>query len=101
MSSNITITSESEQLERRERMGEYIMLRFRLNDGIDPSAFAARFGASFEALYGAKLQKYLKTGFIVKRGNAYALSPGGMFVSNYILSDILEFEDLGAYMGNF
>ena len=51
--------------------------------------------------FHAKLQKYLKSGFVVKRGNAYALSPGGMFVSNYILSDILEFEDLGAYMGNF
>ena len=82
-------------------MGEYIMLRFRLNDGLDPSAFASRFGASFEALYGAKIEKYIKNGFIIRNGNAYALSPGGMFVSNYILSDILEFEDLGAYMGNF
>ncbi|MBQ8523633.1 MAG: radical SAM family heme chaperone HemW [Clostridia bacterium] len=101
LSSNIELTSESEQLERRERMGEYIMLRFRLNDGLDPSAFASRFGASFEALYGAKIEKYIKNGFIIRNGNAYALSPGGMFVSNYILSDILEFEDLGAYMGNF
>ncbi len=101
LSSNIELTSESEQLERRERMGEYIMLRFRLNDGLDPSVFASRFGASFEALYGAKIEKYLKNGFIIRNGNAYALSPGGMFVSNYILSDILEFEDLGAYMGNF
>ena len=100
MASSIPITSESEQLEKRERMGEYIMLRFRLTDGLDPSAFAARFGASFEALYGAKVEKYMKGGFIVKRGTAYALSPGGMFVSNYILSHILEFEDLGAYMGN-
>ncbi len=101
MTSNIELTSESEHLERRERMGEYIMLRFRLCDGLDPSAFSARFGASFEAMYGAKLKKYINSGFIVRRGNAYAFTPAGMFVSNYILSDILEFEDLGAYIGSF
>lgn len=100
LSSNIELTSESEQLEKRERMGEYIMLRFRLCDGLDASAFAAKFGSSFEALYGAKVERYIKSGFIIKKGNSYALTPGGMFVSNYILSDLLEFEDLGAYMGN-
>ncbi len=102
MTSNIEITSESEQLEARERMGEYIMLRLRLADGLDPARFSALFGASFEGLYGPKLKKYLANGFMMRLENgSYALTPGGMFVSNYILSDILEFEDLGSYMGNF
>jgi len=101
MSSSIELVSESEQLERRERMGEYIMLRFRLTDGLDCSEFAARFGVSFENLYGAKTERYVRDGFIVKRGGSYSLTPAGMFVSNYILSDILEFEDLGAYLGNY
>ncbi len=100
MSSNIPITSEIESLERRERMGEYIMLRFRLNEGLDPLQFASRFGASFEQLYGAKVNKYIQNGYIEKRAGAYCLTPAGMFVSNYILSDILEFEDLGSFIGN-
>ena len=34
-------------------------------------------------------------GFAVRRGDSIALTPSGMFVSNYILSDILDFADLG------
>lgn len=101
INSEISIIAESEQIEARERMGEYIMLRLRLTDGLDTSQFAARFGASFEAMYGKKLEKYLQNGFMYRKAGAYALTPAGMFVSNYILSDILDFEDLGAYMGNF
>ena len=98
--SPVTVTKESETLEARERMGEYIMLRFRLADGIGSVDFARRFGVSFESLYGRKIEKYVKDGFIEKREGSYALTPAGMFVSNYILSDILEFEDLGAVTGN-
>ncbi len=98
--SPVTVTKESETLEARERMGEYIMLRFRLNDGIGSVDFARRFGVSFESLYGRKIEKYVKDGFVEKREGSYALTPAGMFVSNYILSDILEFEDLGAVTGN-
>lgn len=102
MSSSISITEDSEQLEPRERMGEYIMLRFRLADGLDPEVFMRKFGVSFEEAYGRKLNRYLAQGFMVRLENgAYALTPQGMFVSNYILSDILEFEDLGGLMTGF
>lgn len=96
-----SITSELEAIESRERMGEYIMLRFRLTDGLNTMKFAEMFGISFENLYGSKLTRYLKNGFMVRNNGAYVLTPAGMLVSNYILSDILEFEDLGAYVGNF
>ena len=99
--SNIRLTAESDTVEARERMGEYIMLRFRLTDGINLADFARRFGVSFETLYGGKLLKYVKNGFVERREGSYALTVAGMFVSNYILSDILEFEDLGAVTGNF
>jgi len=95
--SNISITSENEAVEERERMGEYIMLRLRLTAGIDDREFVRRFGYSFEKLYGAKLVKYIKGGYMREKNGVYALTPEGMFVSNYILSDILEFEDLGRY----
>ncbi|MBQ6789816.1 MAG: radical SAM family heme chaperone HemW [Clostridia bacterium] len=99
---DIPLTDEFDPVESRERMGEYIMLRMRLVDGLDPRAFAAKFGVSFEETYGAKLKKYLQGGFMVRYNNGcYALTPGGMFVSNYILSDILEFDDLCSYSGSF
>ena len=98
--SPVRITKESETVEARERMGEYIMLRLRLTDGIGSVDFARRFGVSFESQYGRKIDKYVRDGFIEKREGTYALTTAGMFVSNYILSDILEFEDLGAVTGN-
>lgn len=91
------ITAENESVEERERMGEYIMLRLRLAAGIDEREFIRRFGFSFENLYGSKLAKYIKGGYMREKNGVYALTPEGMFVSNYILSDILEFEDLGRY----
>jgi len=95
--SGINITSESEAVEERERMGEYIMLRLRLTAGIDEREFIRRFGFSFEQLYGKKLARYIKGGYMKEKNGVYALTPEGMFVSNTILSDILEFEDLGRY----
>ena len=95
--SKIKITDECEAVAERERMGEYIMLRLRLTAGIDDREFAKKFGFSFSILYGEKCKKYVSGGFMNARGGIYSLTPAGMFVSNYILSDILEFEDFGKY----
>ena len=96
--SPIRLTVENEAVEERERLGEYIMLRLRLTEGLDTSEFIRRFGASFDALYGDKLTRFLKGGYMTYQNGRYALTPQGMFISNYILSEILEFEDFGKYM---
>ncbi len=96
--SPIRLTVENEAVEERERLGEYIMLRFRLTEGLDTREFIRRFGASFDALYGHKLSRFIKGGYMTYHNGRYALTPQGMFVSNYILSEILEFEDFGKYM---
>ncbi len=95
--SKVRITDTCETVEERERMGEYIMLRLRLAAGIDSREFALRFGFSFESLYGRKCEMFIRNGFMTAKNGVYALTPAGMFVSNYIISDILEFEDFGKY----
>lgn len=94
-SSRIKLTSSLEEISPRERIGEYVMLHLRLSSGVRLSEFAYEFGQDFDELYGAKMKKYIDAGFAVRRRDSVALSAAGMFVSNYILSDILEFEDLG------
>ena len=74
---------------------QYIMLHLRLNSGVRLSEFSREFGQDFELMYGRKMQRYIDAGFAVRRGDSIALTPSGMFVSNYILSDILDFADLG------
>ncbi len=95
MDSRVRITDTCERVEARERMGEYIMLRLRLTAGIEDREFTRRFGRSFGALYGEKCRRFIQYGFMTSQNGVYALTPSGMFISNYILSEILEFADLG------
>ncbi len=94
-SSRVKLTEESDVVSPHERMGEYIMLRLRLTAGISDREFARRFGTPFSRLYGKKMRPYVEHGFATFQDGTFALTPKGMFVSNYILSDILEFADLG------
>ena len=71
------------------------MLRLRLREGLNCRDFARRFGVSFEQIYGRKMYPYVQNGFAVYKDGAFSLTPQGMFVSNYILSDLLDFADLG------
>lgn len=95
--SRIRLTNEYEEIEERERMGEYIMLRLRLAAGVDEREFFRRFGSSFERSYGEKCKRFIDVGLMTAKNGVYALTPRGMFVSNYILTDILEFSDLGKF----
>ena len=91
------LTDEYEHIPLRERLGEYIMLRMRLNEGIDGKEFFRLFGRDFEMTYGGKLLKYVKGGFIDASNGVYRFTTAGMFVSNYILSDILDFDADGHF----
>ena len=86
-----SILTEQETPSARERQNEYVMLRMRLTEGVSASAFAARFGISFDECFGKRLAPYIKDGFVRKREDTYFFTPLGMYVSNAILSDVLEF----------
>ena len=96
MNAAAEITGECETILPQQRIGEYVMLRLRLREGISSEEFGRRFGRDFEEMYGRKLEKYVPGGYVAVRRGHYALTPRGMLVSNYILSDILEFGDLRA-----
>ena len=87
------ILAERETPSVRERMNEYVMLRMRLSEGIDPHAFEKRFGISFAETFEKKLSAFASGGFVRREGERIALTPEGMYVSNAILSDVLDFSD--------
>lgn len=74
------------------RVAEYVMLRFRLNVGVNTDTFLKRFGRSFEEMYLDRLRPYLESGHIVKTPKGYAFSREGMYVSNFILSRVVDFD---------
>jgi len=94
--SRVKITEGLEQISGKAQLGEYIMLRLRLNDGVSMNEIARRYGVDFAALYGKKAEKYITYGYMQKSQDRLFLTTQGMFISNYILSDLLSFEDLGA-----
>jgi len=96
MNSGVQILASCDEIGEKQRMGEYVMLRLRLRDGIDSRTFYRRFGRDFAELYGRKLEKYFAGGYAGCRDGRYFLTAKGLFVSNYILSDILDFADLGS-----
>lgn len=90
---------EMYSLSPNERVGEYIMLKLRLAEGISSMEFSARFGLNFDALYGRRLQIYIDNGFMRYDGDRYSFTPKGMYVSNYILSTILDFDEDSRIVG--
>ena len=90
---NAGLVDELYTITPEERVGEYIMLRLRLADGISSEQFRQRFGLNFDALYGRRLGIYIDNGFMTFDGDRYAFTPKGMYVSSYILSNILDFDE--------
>jgi len=95
--SKVRLLTENEEIDGRERMGEFIMLHLRLAKGLDCREFERRFGVSFAERFGDKCRIFLRGGFMVAKNGRVFLTPKGMFVSNYILTEILDFPELGHY----
>ncbi len=85
------ITDENYTISPTERVGEYIMLALRLKSGINTAEFNRIFGMDFDIMYEDLLPAYVENGFMDKTETGYAFTTKGMYVSNYILSSMLEF----------
>ncbi len=93
--SDINIITSCDKIRSRESMDEYVMLGMRLDEGISTREFDKRFGVSFKEKYGVLLDEYIKDGFVAFDGDRYRFTSNGMFVSNYILSSVLDLGSSG------
>ena len=89
---NADITDSKREITPNERQTEFVMLGMRLSCGVNKSEFFARFGVSFFECYGERIKKYIDNGYVVDNGDNIFFTDKGFFVSNYILSDILDFD---------
>ena len=85
------LIDESSEVTVEEAASQFVMLGFRLRSGIDIVEYGERFGDDFEARYLERMKPFLEKKYILKTKNGYRLSRRGLLVSNYILSEILEF----------
>ncbi len=70
---------------------QFVMVCFRLSEGIDLEEYRERFHDDFEKRYGERLQPFLERDYVIRTPRGYALTREGMLISNYILSEILAF----------
>ena len=68
---------------------EYIMLRLRLSEGIDETAFRVKFGRSFREAYAAQLAPYYLRGLLKNEGDRTALTDEGLYLCSALLRDLL------------
>ena len=85
-----SIYCDVQRISGSEQMNEYVMLGMRLARGITIADFEARFNADFDSCFGQKLRKYAPE-YVYIDGEVCRFTPRGMFVSNAILSDALDF----------
>ncbi|MCQ2354960.1 MAG: radical SAM family heme chaperone HemW [Clostridia bacterium] len=88
--SNIDIVTACDDIGSKESMDEYVMLGMRLEEGVNIADFEDRFSLSFHEKYGKLLDEYVDDGFVIATPQSYRFTTMGMFVSNYILSSILD-----------
>ena len=81
---------EREKIESGNEMTEYVMLRMRLCTGVDTLDFKRRFGKDFFEVYPTLLD-YEKNAHVEIKDGICRFSDKGFLVSNYILSEILDF----------
>lgn len=68
---------------------EFVMLSMRLAQGLDAGEYRRRFGFDPSEKYAGRFQPYIDSGHVVYDGG-WRFTAEGMFVSNYILSSVLD-----------
>ena len=84
-----SIIIDIETRSQREMMNEYVMLGMRLSEGVSRKDFTARFDR--ELLEEFKTLEKFTPEFVGIDGDGCRFTERGMFVSNFILSEILDF----------
>ena len=86
-----SIIIDVEELSQKTHMNEYAMLGMRLASGVDFEAFKQRFGRDFMSEFSL-FAKYSPE-FVEIGDNFCKFTEKGIFVSNFILSDVLDFSE--------
>ena len=93
------VLRESQQIQDRERAGEYLMLRLRTSAGIDRTEYEKRYLLSFEPLEKI-LELACQHRLAQSNGKGgYRLTPEGFLLSNSIISDLLLAQEQGDTIG--
>lgn len=83
------IIDESEIIPKRERCGEYLMLRLRTVQGINEQEYRSTYFMDFAPLQ-ARLEQFRAQGWAEQTDGCWHFTPKGFLLSNQLIGDLLE-----------
>lgn len=92
MLSGDEVVDESQQITRRERGSEYLMLRLRTIHGIDEWEYRREYLMNFEPIE-AKLSEFEHKGWARRHGRRWQFTPEGFLLSNQLIGQLLELQE--------
>lgn len=84
---------EAEIMTEAERYDEFVFTGLRTCEGINLSTLEKVFGEQLKTYCIRNAQKHIESGQLEMKGEILKLSRKGLFVSNYIMSDLMCVED--------
>jgi oxygen-independent coproporphyrinogen-3 oxidase len=78
-----------QNLTLNDRMEEFMFLGLRMNEGISAENFRECFGRDINRVYGKVIEKLKNNNLITQEGDRIILTPRGVDISNYVLSEFL------------
>ncbi len=82
--------AEEYRLTAEEKMSEFMILSLRLTGiGANKEEFKSLFGKDIEAVFSKPIEKHLKNGLLLDKGDRYCLSKKAYYISNTVLSDFI------------
>lgn len=86
------LLDDDDLIPRRERSGEYLMLRLRTAHGIEEWEYRREFFMNFEPLE-QRLAEYEQKGWATRDGQRWRFTPKGFLVSNQLIGALLELQE--------
>ena len=82
----IPVVEAAEPVDRRLEMAETMMMGLRLDTGVDPGQFAARFGEPPAYVYGEIIDELQDDGLLETADGSFVLTPRGRLLGNEVFS---------------
>ena len=83
------IRTDLQTLDKRDQESEFMVLGLRMTKGVSEVEFSERFGENADAVFGDVIEKYVRSGFLIREDGRIRLAEKALFVSNTILSEML------------
>lgn len=78
-----------EELSDVTRYNEYLMVSLRTSTGADLQVLKENFGTLFVEQFTRDIQRFVDSGHVVSENGRYYMTPGGWFISDYVLTRLM------------